>query len=329
MTEQTYDVTVIGAGPVGMYATFYAALRKLNVRLIDSQPQLGGQLSAIYPEKDIYDIPGYPCIKAQDLVDQLAAQIETVKDHVDIVLDERVETVEKIEEEDRFKICTAKGCHYSKTIIIAAGKGAFRPRPLGIDGEESYQNLHYLIKDLESFRNKRVAIFGGGDSAVDWANMLNGVAKEVYVIHRRNQFRAHEHSVQQMMASNAKVFTPYTVDRVQAEGDRIKTVFIKNDTGKEQAIDVDEVVVLFGSLSALGPIEKWKLELENKSLVVNHKLETNISGIFAIGDSCHYDGKIKMITTGFGEATIAVNQAYQMLHPEQKNAAVYSSLLKR
>ena len=159
--------------------------------------------------------------------------------------------------------------------------------------------------------------------------MLDGVAEEVYVIHRRNQFRAHEHSVEKMMNSKTKVLTPYTIDRVEARDHLIETVHVKNDAGDVQALNVDEVVVLFGFLSVLGPIETWDLTLEDKSLVVNHVQRTNIPGIYAIGDACNYDGKIKMITTGFGEATIAVNQVYQVLHPDKKNAAVYSSLLRR
>lgn len=328
MKENAYDVTIIGAGPVGMFATFYSSLRQLKVKLIDALPELGGQLQALYPEKYIYDIPGYPEIKAKDLVTNLKQQIETVEDNVEVVLNERVEYVRRCED-GLFEICTDRLCHYTKTIIITAGKGAFQPRTLGIENEEQYLNIHYFVKDMEQFRDKNVAIFGGGDSAVDWANMLQGVAKEVNVIHRRNEFRAHEHGVEQMMTSGAKIWTPYNIESVETEESRVKQIVIKNDQNELQTLEVDDVIVLFGFLSALGPIETWDLSLDNKSLVVDRVQETNIKGIYAAGDACTYEGKVKMITCGFGEATVAVNQAYGVVNPNKKNAPVFSSALKK
>ena len=328
MRNHVYDVTVIGAGPVGMYASFYAALRKLKVLLIDALPHLGGQLSAIYPEKYIYDIPGYPEIKAQDLVKNLEKQMATDKEEIDIVLNQRVDCI-NVSTNNTFEIEAQAGSYYTNTLIIATGKGAFKPRPLGIEDEGQYQNLHYYIKDIHSFRNKRVAIFGGGDSAVDWANMLDGVAKKVHVIHRRNQFRAHEYNVDKLLQSDATIYTPFIIDHVESEDGMIHTVYIKDNDDKIEQIDVDEVVVLFGFLSDLGPIEKWGLTIDGKDIFVNSVLATSIPNVYAIGDACSYEGKLKMITTGFGEATIAVNQVYKTLHPEQKNAPIFSSQLKR
>ena len=244
------------------------------------------------------------------------------------MLNNRVDTINKTDE-NYFELGTKDNIYLTKTIIIAAGKGAFKPRALGIENEDSYKNIHYFINDMEYFRNKRIAIFGGGDSAVDWANMLNGVAKKVNVIHRRNQFRAHEYSVEKLRESDATIYTPYTIDYVESEDDLIHTVVIKDNEGIQQEIEVDEVIVLFGFLSALGPIEDWGLELDKRNIVVSSVQQTNIPNVYAIGDACTYEGKIKMITAGFGEATMAVNQVYKVVHPDHKNAPVFSSQLRR
>lgn len=322
-----YDVTIIGAGPVGLYAAFYASLRRLKVKLIDALPEVGGQLQALYPEKYIYDIPGFPEIKAKDLIKNLHNQLSTVDDNIEIALNERVEYVRRQEETNLLEICTDQNCHYSKTIIITAGNGAFQPRTLGIENEETYENIHYFVNNMDQFKEKKVAIFGGGDSAVDWANMLDGVAEEVHVIHRRDQFRAKPFSVQKMLESSAIIHTPYVIDGVESNGNVIQKINIKNKD-EVKTIEVDDVIVLFGFLSALGPIETWDLTLENKALVVNQKQATNIPGIFAAGDACTYDGKLKIITCGFGEATVAVNECFRHVHPEKRNAPVFSSVLK-
>lgn len=327
MINNAYDVTIIGGGPVGMYAAFYASLRKMKVKIIDALPELGGQLQALYPEKYIYDVPGFAQIKAGDLVKNLKEQMDTVGDHIELVLGERVEYVRRNDDSNILEICTDQLCHYTKTVLVTAGKGAFQPRTLTLEGEENYRNIHYFVNDMNKFKEKRVAIFGGGDSAVDWANMLNGVAKEVYIVHRRDDFRAHEHSVEQMMNSDVKVLTPYAAEKLEGTDGLVEKVYIKSKED-EQVLEVDEIIVLFGFLSSLGPIETWDLTLESKALLVNSFSQTNIEGVYAAGDACTYEGKVKMITCGFGEATIAVNSAYGYVNPDKKNAPVFSSALK-
>jgi len=314
-----FDLTIIGAGPVGMYAAYYAALRDLRVKIIDSLTHLGGQLQALYPEKYIYDIPGFPQIKAEDLIKYLTTQLENVKDSVEIVLGERVEYLRRNEELNLLEICTDKLCHYSKTVLITAGKGAFQPRTLDLENEESFSNIHYFVNNMDKFKDKRVVIFGGGDSAVDWANMLKTVAQEVTVVHRRHEFRAHEKSVQEMLNSSVNVLTPYVATALEGRDGKVKKVYVNNvETNATLTLLVDEIIVLYGFLSSLGPIEGWDLTLEDRALLVDSKQATNISGIYAAGDACIYPGKVKMITCGFGEATIAINSIYQYLYPYKK-----------
>jgi len=326
MINKAFDLTIIGAGPVGMYAAYYAALRDLKVKIIDALPHLGGQLQALYPEKFIYDIPGFPQIKAEELISNLSTQLENVKDAVEIVLGERVEYLRRNEELNLLEICTDKLCHYSKTVLITAGKGAFQPRTLGLENEEEFTNIHHFVNNMENFRDKRIVIFGGGDSAVDWANMLKTVAQEVAVVHRRHEFRAHEKSVQEMLNSTVKVLTPFTATALEGRDGKVKKVYLNNvETNETQTLLVDEVIVLYGFLSSLGPIESWDLTLEDRALLVDSKQATNIAGIYAAGDACIYPGKVKMITCGFGEATIAINSIYQYLYPYKKTVPFTSS----
>lgn len=330
MIENTYDVTIIGGGPIGMYAAFYASLRKLKVKIIDALPELGGQLQALYPEKFIYDIPGFKEAKAKDIVSNLKEQMDSVSENIDVVLNERVEYVRRRYEDNILEICTGNVCHYTKTVLITAGKGAFQPRTLGLPNENQFFNIHYFIKDMNQFENKKVIIFGGGDSAIDWANMLNDITEKVTIVHRRNDFRAHEQSVENMKNSKIDVVTPYVATELEGTGGIVKNIRIKNTlTSETKVIEVDEVIVLFGFLSSLGPIETWDLTFEDRALLVDSHKRTNISGIYAAGDACIYPGKIKMITCGFGEATIAVNSIYRLLNPNQKHVSVFSSALKR
>ncbi len=327
MIDNAYDVTIIGGGPVGMYAAFYAALRKLKVKIIDALPELGGQLQALYPEKYIHDIPGFTEIKASGLINNLKKQMDSVKENIETVLNERVEYVRRRNEDNILEICTDLLCHYTKTVLITAGKGAFQPRTLNLPNENQFYNIHYFINDMEKFRDKKVIIFGGGDSAVDWANMLKNHSSEVTIVHRRNDFRAHEASVQEMMNSNINVLTPYVADALEGKNGLVQKIYLHNlETEEIKTVLVDEVVVLYGFLSSLGPIETWDLTLEEKALLVDSNKQTNIPGIYAAGDACVYPGKVKMITCGFGEAVIAINSIYQFLYPN-KNAPVFGSAL--
>ncbi|SOC42756.1 NAD(P)/FAD-dependent oxidoreductase [Ureibacillus acetophenoni] len=324
--EEIFDITIIGGGPVGLFTAFYGGMRQCSVKIIESLPQLGGQLSALYPEKYIYDIPAFPKVRAQDVVDHLIEQMQLFEQT--ICLGQAVETVEKLED-GTFKLTTNSETHYSKSIIITAGNGAFQPRKIQIDGGDKFEktNMHYFIKDMNQFEGKRVCVLGGGDSAVDWALMLEPIAKEVYLVHRRDTFRAHESSVENLKNSQVQIMTPYVPVELEGEN-RIEKVILEEVKSHEKVtLDVDDVIVNYGFLSSLGPIKNWGLELEKNSIVVNSKMETNIPGIFAAGDISTYEGKAKLIVTGFGEAPIAVSSAKIHFDPTAKRHMMHSTSL--
>ncbi len=324
-----YDITVIGGGPVGIFTAFYSGMRHAKVKIIEAMPQLGGQLSALYPEKYIYDIAGFPKVRAQELIDSLKEQASQFEPTV--VLEQTVENVVKVEKdgESLFELTTNAGVHYSKTIIITAGIGAFQPRRIDVEDAKQYEgkNLHYFVDDLKVFAGEKVLVNGGGDSAVDWALMLEEIAEKVTIVHRREQFRAHEHSVEQLKNSEIiDVRTPYTIADVHGDGEKISQVTIGEVRGdKTEVIDVDSVIVNFGFISALGPIKDWGLEIDKNCIVVNSKMETNIPGIYAAGDIATYEGKMKLIAAGFGEAPTAVNSAKDYIDPETAKAHAHSS----
>ncbi|OIS83321.1 ferredoxin--NADP(+) reductase, partial [Bacillus licheniformis] len=244
MREDTkvYDITIIGGGPVGLFTAFYGGMRQASVKIIESLPQLGGQLSALYPEKYIYDVAGFPKIRAQELVDNLKEQM--AKFDQTVCLEQAVESVEK-QADGIFKLVTNKEIHYSKTVIITAGNGAFQPRKLELESAAQFENanLHYFIDDLNQFAGKRVAVLGGGDSAVDWALMLEPIAKEVSIIHRRDKFRAHEHSVENLRNSKVNVLTPFVPTELIGS-ERIEQIVIEEVKGeRKEIIDVDDVIV--------------------------------------------------------------------------------------
>lgn len=323
--QKIYDITIIGGGPVGMFTAFYGGMRQATVKIIESLPQLGGQLSALYPEKYIYDIAGFPKIRAQELIDNLKEQMSRFDQT--IVLEQTVEKIER-QENNVFKLTTNKEIHYSKTIIITAGNGAFQPRRLELENAEQYEgkNLFYFIDDLNQFKGKKVAVFGGGDSAVDWALMLEPIAEKVTIIHRRDKFRAHEHSVENLQKSTVEIKTPYVPDELIGDINGIKQVVLKDvNSDQKETIDVDAVVCNYGFVSSLGPIKEWGLNIEKNAIVVNSKMETNIPGIYAAGDICTYDGKVKLIACGFGEAPTAINNAKTYIDPKAKAQPLHSS----
>ncbi|MFQ3544754.1 NAD(P)/FAD-dependent oxidoreductase [Halobacillus rhizosphaerae] len=317
MNDKVYDITVIGGGPVGLFTAFYGGMRQASVKIIESLPHLGGQLTALYPEKHIFDVAGFPRVRAQELVDNLKEQAMAFDPA--IALEEAVESIERMEDQS-FKLTTNQGVHYTKTIIITAGNGAFQPRKLKMDGTEKYENsnLHYFVDDMSKFADRNVMICGGGDSAVDWALMLEPIAKQVSLVHRRDKFRAHEHSVEQLKNSKVRLLTPFTPEKMIGE-DRISQVVLQEVKGdKVETVDVDDLIVNYGFISSLGPIKDWELEIEKNSIVVNSKMETNIQGIYAAGDICTYPGKVKLIASGFGEGPTAVNNAKAYMDPNAR-----------
>ena len=323
--QKVYDITIIGGGPVGLFTAFYGGMRQASVKIIESLPQLGGQLSALYPEKYIYDVAGFPKVRAQELINNLKDQM--AKFEPTTALEQSVEKLEK-QDDGIFKLTTNKEIHYTKTVVITAGNGAFQPRRLELDSAAQYEgkNLHYFIDDLNQFAGKKVVVFGGGDSAVDWALMLEPIAEKVTIVHRRDKFRAHEHSVENLNNSKVEIKTPYIPAELIRNDNGISGVVLEGVNDKEkETLDVDAVICNYGFVSSLGPIKEWGLEIEKNSIVVNSKMETNIPGIYAAGDICTYDGKVKLIACGFGEAPTAVNNAKAYIDPKAKIQPLHSS----
>ncbi len=324
--EKMYEITIIGGGPTGLFTAFYCGMRKASTKIIESMPQLGGQLSALYPEKYIYDVAGFPKVRAQELIDNLKQQATVA--HPTVCLEEKVHSI--VKKNDHFEISTNKGVHLTQAIIITAGCGAFEPRKLEIEGANVYEqtNLHYFIDDLSRFKGQKVLIVGGGDSAVDWSLMLEPIAEEVTLIHRRDKFRAHEHSVENLMKSKVNIVTPTEIGTLHGDSRIEQVTLIDCKSGESKTIDVDAVIVNFGFVSSLGPIAEWGLDIVGGSIKVNSKMETNIPGIYAAGDIATYPGKVKLIAVGFGEAPTAVNNAKQYINPNEKLQPGHSSNMK-
>ncbi|MYL55344.1 SidA/IucD/PvdA family monooxygenase [Pontibacillus yanchengensis] len=326
LSDQVYDITIIGGGPVGLFTAFYGGMRQASVKIIESLPHLGGQLTALYPEKYIYDVAGFPKVRAQDLVDNLTEQANQFNPTV--ALEESVQEVEKLED-GTFKLKTNQDVHYSRTIIITAGNGAFSPRKLKVEDCERFEqsNLHYHVDDMKKFAGQNVVVCGGGDSAVDWSLMLEPIANQVTLVHRRDKFRAHEHSVEKLHNSSINIMTPYSPEELIGE-DRIEKVVLKQVKGDDtHTHDVDAMIVNYGFVSSLGPIKEWNLEIEKNNIVINSKSETNIPGIYAAGDICTYPGKVKLIASGFGEGPTAVNNAKAYMDPSAKVQPMHSTSL--
>lgn len=328
MTEKQYDITIIGGGPVGLFAAFYAGLRGMTVKIIESLSELGGQPAILYPEKVIYDIPAYPALSGAELTDNLIKQISRFEDRTIVCLKEEVQSFEK--NNQGFTIQTNKGQHSSKAIIIACGNGAFAPRTLGLEGEESFaeKNIFYNVHQLDQFAGKNVVICGGGDSAVDWALALYGLAESVTIVHRRDAFRAHEHSVELLKASGVKILTPYIPNQLIGENGQVSQIVLQKVKSEDSlTLDLDALIVSFGFSTSNKNLKNWQLDYKRSSILVNHLYQTNQEGVFAIGDAADYEGKVDLIATGFGEAPIAVNQAINYIYPERDNRIVHSTSL--
>jgi ferredoxin/flavodoxin---NADP+ reductase len=309
------DLAIIGAGPTGLFAAFYAGLRRMRTKVIDSLEILGGQLTTLYPEKLIYDVPGFPAVLAKDLAKGLIEQ--GLRYRPTVCLGERVRELVTDDPSDALRLVTDKAVHRARAIVIAAGVGAFQPKTLPLPNTKEYEGrgLYYFVKDVSAFAGQRVLIVGGGDSAVDWANILVGSAARVTVIHRRDQFRAHEDSVRRMKQSAAQVRTYHELRSIGGEGHVRRATIYDNRSGAEETLDVDAVLVNIGFVNSLGPIRHWGLDLEGNAIKVDSMMQTSRPGVFAAGDICTYPGKLKLIATGFGEAAIAVNYAKHYLDP--------------
>lgn len=322
---ETKDVTIIGGGPVGLFAAFYAGMRGLSVRIVDSLPELGGQLTALYPEKYVFDMPGFPKVLAKDLAAGMAQQGRSF--HPEVLLEETVRRLSA--NEDGYILTTASGQELgTRTLIIAAGAGAFTPTKVGVDREEHFEGrgLTYGVRDKASLEGKVVAIVGGGDSAFDWCLNLLGHAKSITLVHRRDVFRALEDSVEKVQASDVAMKLWSVITELHGE-DRLEAVTVQNkQSGEAERLPLDALVVTIGFKSSLGPILDWGLELEKQQIKVSPiTKETNLPGVFAVGDVCTYAGKLKLIATGVGEAVSAVCHAKQRLDPSAKLFPGHSS----
>jgi thioredoxin reductase len=327
--DEVRDVTIIGAGPVGLSAAFWAGMREASSRIIDSLPDLGGQLTTLYPEKWIFDVPGHPRILAKDLVEELRRQTLEQFD-VPVHLDTTAETISW--EDEAVVLHTTRGELRSHTVIIAGGHGAFEPKKLpGFDMSPwEGRGAHYLVGEKSDFEGKRVVIVGGGDSACDWVVNLVDVAERVTLVHRREGFRAHEATVAQVMEAHQRgdidVHVPFQIKHIEGNG-RIErvTLFHSEDEGREVQLDADAVLLQLGFKTALGPLKDWGLEISKGSIVVDPLMKTNLDRVWACGDITTFDGKLKLIATGFGEAAIAVAQAIHHIRPEMKIQPKYST----
>ncbi len=325
------DILIIGAGPTGLFTVFEAGLLKLKCHLIDALPQPGGQCSEIYPKKPIYDIPAYPEILAGDLTDKLMEQIKAFEPG--FTLGERADTIEK-QDDGTFIVTTNRGTkHQAPVVAIAGGLGSFEPRKPPIANIANYEDhgVEYIIRDPEIYRDKKVVIAGGGDSALDWSIFLTDVASEVTLVHRRNEFRGALDSVDKVQelkdAGKINLITPAEVKEIHGEGHVTGVSIVQNKTEKFLK-ECDHFIPLFGLSPKLGPIADWGLEIEKNAIKVNNALDyqTNIPGIYAIGDVNTYPGKLKLILCGFHEATLMCQSAYQRIHPDKKYVMKYTTV---
>lgn len=307
------DLLIVGAGPAGLYGAYYAGFRGFSVAIMDSLVEPGGQVAAMYPEKDIFDVAGFPSIKGQDLVDNLVKQAGQFDPTY--FLGHRAEDMNL--SEDQVHVTSHKGAMLRcKAVVITGGIGTFTPRPLPDSESWEGRGLQYFVPRLDVMAGKDVLIVGGGDSAFDWALNLRGIAKSLTLIHRRDRFRAHQRTVDEVLASDVEVLTFHEVARINGT-DTIESVDVfHNKTDEQRTITCQAVVAALGFTADLGPFKKWGLEQEKRQIVVDTSMRTNLHRVFAAGDITTYEGKVKLISVGFGEAATAVNNAAPYIDPE-------------
>lgn len=330
MTIQT-DALIVGAGPCGLFQVFELGLLGVNAHIVDALREPGGQCAELYPDKPIYDIPAIPVLNAQELVDALMKQIAPFEPTFH--LGQEVTLLRPLGEGQGFHVETGAGTRFeAQTVFLAGGVGSFQPRKLRLDGAEAIEGrqLHYRVKDSSRFRGKRLLILGGGDSALDWALELGSVAKSVTLAHRRDEYRAAPASVAQfkerVTEGRAGLYENARATGLQLDGDDLKSVTLSIGGIERDPIEVDDLLVFFGLAPKLGPIAGWGLDLNRKTVNVDpEKFQTNVPGIFAIGDICNYPGKKKLILSGFHEAALAAFAAKAMLTPGKKVHLQYTT----
>ena len=328
MQHELKDITILGAGPTGLFALFYAGMRGVSAQIIDALSEPGGQLTALYPEKYIFDVAGFPKVLAKDLV---AGQLEQAKQFgFPMHFDQRVVSLE--EDGGTFTLVTETDRFPTKSIVIAAGIGAFSPRKLPQPCAEPWygKGIHDRVLDPEKFRGKQVLIIGGGDSAFDWAHQLLDRASSITLAHRSDRFRAHAATVEEIRAASAegraRMLTFHELQDITGNGESLSGVVLKDIKAKTTvSLECDAILPMLGFVSDLGSIGEWGLNLEKDEIVVNSTMETGRQGIWAAGDITTYPGKLKLIATGYSEAAIAVNQAVHWIYPDKKVNPGHSS----
>ena len=317
------DLLIPGAGPAGLYAAYYAGFRELDVTVVDSLPEPGGQIAALYPEKQIFDVAGFPAVRGQTLVDNLVAQADQADPTY--LLGHRAEELINRGDEG-LEVTTHRGTRIQAgAMIITGGIGTFTPRPLPGGDKYEGRGLRYFVRELNSLADADVLIVGGGDSAFDWAANLEPIARSITLIHRRDRFRAHERTVKQVMASSVDVRVFTEVSEIRGD-EHVEEVEVANTTtGERDVLKVSEIVAALGFTADLGPLKRWDLELDKRKIVVNTRMATNRNLVFAAGDITSYPGKVDLISVGFGEAAIAVNNAVTTLNPDAKLFPGHSS----
>jgi thioredoxin reductase (NADPH) len=324
------DLCIIGAGPVGLFAVFEAGLLKMRCHLIDALPQIGGQLSEIYPQKPIYDIPGYPEIKAQDLVDNLLEQAKPFKPT--FTLGERVDSLDKQEDGSFILTTSDKTKIHAQVIVIAGGLGCFEPRKPVLENLEAFEGkgVTYMVKNPETFRDKKVVIAGGGDSALDWAIYLSKVSERVTLVHRNETFRGAPDSAAKVfdLANQGKIDLILSANLKEVNGNgKLNTVVLEGKSKEEIRLDADYLIPLFGLSPKLGPIADWGLSIDKNAIEVDTRdYSTGVDRIYAIGDINTYPGKLKLILCGFHEAAIMMHSAFKHVYPDQKLSFKYTTV---
>jgi ferredoxin/flavodoxin---NADP+ reductase len=326
--RDVYDITIIGGGPTGLFACFYAGLRQMRTKIIDALEELGGQVAVLYPEKYIYDVGGFPKVTGKDLVKGMVDQ--ALKFNPTVVLGERITNIQRLED-GTIQLGSASGKqHFSKAVLIAAGVGAFSPNRTDAINADRYEGrgVYYFLKDKSVMKGKRILIVGGGDSAVDWALNLHQWCSDIRLVHRRDVFRAHEESVAEMLRSGIEVNLFYELKEVIGDGEKVTgAVIYDNRTKAETRVDVDAILVNIGFRADLGPIKDWGLRIVGREISATGRMETNIPGVFVAGDIAAAEGTVKMnlIVTGFAQAAIAVNVAKKHLDPNARIFPGHSS----
>jgi thioredoxin reductase (NADPH) len=328
--EEVFDITIIGAGPTGLFGAFYAGMRDMSCKLIDALPQAGGQITALYPEKKIFDTPGFPSIVGKELVSKLVEQASQWD--TEFALGEQAQKLERtmVDDEDVWVISSDNNQHYSRAVIIAAGIGAFRPVKLKNESIERFEDkgITYFVKDLNDFAGRRVLIVGGGDSAVDWALALDSIAEQVTLVHRREGFRAHDTSVNALKDGGVDVRIFYELREIRGKDKIEEVVIFDNRSDEDVTLPIDDVILALGFKADLGPIREWGIEtIGRRYLRVNSKMETNLPGVFAAGDVALSEelDPLNLIVVGYGQITVAVNYAYSQIKPGGKVFPGHSS----